>query len=74
VSLDPRVARDIPLGPAKLQLIFEAFNLLNADNINSVRTGLYSASGTTLTRVSNFQEPLTSAGPRVIQLAAKILF
>lgn len=74
VSLDPRIARDIPVGPAKLQLIFEAFNLLNRDNINSVRTGLYSASGTTLTRVSSFQEPLTSSGPRVIQLAAKVIF
>jgi hypothetical protein len=74
ITLDPRIARDIPAGPAKLQLIFEAFNLLNRDNINSVRTGLYSASGSTLTRVSNFQEPLTSSGPRVIQLAAKVIF
>jgi hypothetical protein len=74
VTLDPRVARDIPLGPAKLQLIFEAFNLLNRDNINSVRNGLYSASGTVLTRTTNFQEPLTSTGPRIIQLAAKITF
>jgi outer membrane receptor protein involved in Fe transport len=74
VSLDPRIARDIPAGPAKLQLIFEAFNLLDRDNISSVRNGLYSASGTTLTRVSNFQEPLTSSGPRVIQLAAKVIF
>ena len=48
--------------------------LLNRDNINSVRNGLYTASGTVLTRTTNFQEPLTSTGPRIIQLAAKITF
>ena len=75
VSLDPRVARDIPLGKAaKAQLIWEAFNLLNADNINGMRTGLYSASGTTLTKVTNFREPIQSAGPRIMQLAVKLLF
>jgi hypothetical protein len=74
VSLDPRVARDVPAGPVKLQLIFEAFNLLNRDNISSVRTTLYSASGTTLTQVTNFQEPLATTGPRIIQLAVKMMF
>ncbi len=74
VSLDPRIARDIPIRQARLQLIFEAFNLLNRDNISSVRTGLYSSTGTTLTRTTNFQEPLTTSGPRIIQLAAKVLF
>ena len=75
ISLDPRVARDIPLGSrAKVQLIVEAFNLLNGDNIISVRNGLYTGSGTTLTRTTNFQEPLTSSGPRIVQLAAKVIF
>ncbi|MGH9312324.1 MAG: TonB-dependent receptor [Vicinamibacterales bacterium] len=74
VSLDTRIARDIPIRRARAQLIVEAFNLLNRDNISSVRTGLYSSTGTTLTRTTNFQEPLTSSGPRIIQLAAKILF
>jgi outer membrane receptor protein involved in Fe transport len=74
VSLDPRIARDIPLGRAKVQLIWEAFNLLNRDNINFVRTGLYNVSGTVLTRVTNFQEPTSSSGPRIMQLAVKILF
>ncbi len=74
VSLDPRVARDVPAGPVKLQLIFEAFNLLNRDNISNVRTTLYSASGTTLTPVANFQEPLATTGPRIIQLAVKMMF
>lgn len=72
ISLDPRVARDIPLGRMKLQLIAEAFNLLNRDNISSVRTGLYTSTGTTLTRTTNFQESLTSSGPRIVQLAAKV--
>jgi len=74
VSLDPRIARDIPLGTAKVQLIWEAFNLLNRDNISGVRTGLYSVSGTVLTRVTNFQEPTSSIGPRIMQLAVKFLF
>jgi outer membrane receptor protein involved in Fe transport len=77
VTLDPRIARDIPLGGrARLQLIFEAFNLLNADNISSVRTGLYSYTPATqtLVPVTNFQENLTSSGPRIIQLAVKLLF
>ena len=74
ISLDPRVARDIPLGRVKLQLIAEAFNLLNRDNISAVRTNLYTASGFTLTRITNFQEPLSSSGPRIVQLAAKVTF
>jgi outer membrane receptor protein involved in Fe transport len=74
VSLDPRIARDLPVGRAKVQLIFEAFNLLNRDNINNVRTSMYSASGTTLTRVTNFQEPIGSSGPRIVQLAVKLIF
>lgn len=75
VSLDPRIARDVPLGgSAKVQLIWEAFNLLNRDNINGVRTTLYSASGTTLTTVTNFQQPVSSSGPRIMQLAVKLLF
>ena len=50
------------------------WSLLNRDNISNVRNTLYSASGTTLTRVTNFQESLTSSGPRIIQLALKMIF
>ena len=77
VSFDPRIARDIAVGgvgAAKVQLIWEAFNLFNRDNISAVRTTLYSASGTTLTRVTNFQEATLSSGPRIMQLAVKLLF
>ena len=74
VSLDPRIARDVPIGRVKLQFIWEAFNLLNRANVSSVRTGLYSVSGTVLTRVANFQEPTATSGPRIMQLALKVLF
>ena len=74
VSFDPRVARDFPVGRAKVQLIWEAFNLFNSDNINGVRTTLYSLSGTTLLHVANFGQPTSSNGPRIMQLAVKFNF
>ncbi len=78
-SFDPRIARNIGLGGrAKLQLIFEAFNLFNADNFNFVNTAYYRASastpGATLTPVATFGVPTASSGPRIIQLAAKVIF
>lgn len=66
--------RGARIGRSKVQLIWEAFNLLNRDNINAVRTNLYSVSGTTLTRITNFEEPTSSSGPRIMQLAVKFLF
>jgi outer membrane receptor protein involved in Fe transport len=74
ITLDPRVTRDIPLGRARVQLIAEAFNLLNRDNISSVNTSLYSLSGTTLRTSTTFQQPLASSGPRIGQVAVKVLF
>ena len=74
ISFDPRVARDIPAGRAKLQLIWEAFNLFNRDNISGVRNTLYNVSGTTLTTLTNFQQPTLSSGPRIMQLALKLRF
>jgi outer membrane receptor protein involved in Fe transport len=76
VTLDPRIARDIPLGGARVQLIWEAFNVFNRDNFNSVDATLYSASTTdlTLTPSTTFQRPLTSAGERIMQLAIKVTF
>jgi hypothetical protein len=84
-SLDPRITKDIGLfSTAKLQLIAEAFNLTNRSNVNGVRTtyeAVTSASGqvTKLTvqddpKKSPFGQPTLSAGPRIIQLAAKITF
>ena len=73
-SVDPRIARDIPLGRTKLQLIWEAFNLFNRDNISGVEATLYSVTGTTLTRTTTFGRPTATAGERIMQIAAKITF
>ena len=36
VTFDPRIARDVPIGRGRVQLIWEAFNLFNRDNITAV--------------------------------------
>ena len=74
VTFDPRVAREIPIGEARVHLIWEAFNLFNRDNISGVDTTLYSVSGTTLTSATTFGRPLASAGERIMQLAVKVTF
>lgn len=74
VTFDPRIAREIPIGPARLQLIWEAFNLFNRDNISNVDATYYSVAGTTLTRTTTFGRPLLSTGERIMQVAAKISF
>ena len=76
-SLDIRIAREIALAKrATLQPIFEAFNLLNADDVNVVNTTLYSVNTTTnvLTPNASFGQPLATAGQRIIQLALKLTF
>jgi hypothetical protein len=74
VTFDPRIAREIPIGQVRLQLIWEAFNLFNRDNISGVETTFYSVSGTTLTPGTLFGRPTLSSGERIMQLAAKITF
>ncbi len=74
VSWDPRITKDIPIGAVDLQLIAEAFNVLNRSNVTGVNQGYYSVSGTNLTKLSAYGTPTTSAGPRIIQLAAKVIF
>ncbi|HET7219901.1 MAG TPA: hypothetical protein VFJ02_17710, partial [Vicinamibacterales bacterium] len=74
VSFDPRVARDVRIRAARLQLIWEAFNLFNRDNISGVETTYYGVTGTTLTRGTLFGRPTATAGERIMQLAAKITF
>jgi len=77
-SLDPRITRDIKFHEnAKLQLIFEAFNLFNRFNLtssSSIRTAQFAVTGGQLVRQSNFGTVSGAANPRVIQLAAKIIF
>jgi hypothetical protein len=72
--LDLRVQRDLPFGDRRVQLIWEAFNLFNRDNINGVNTALYGVTGTTLTTNGTFQRPTSSFGERIMQLAIKVVF
>ena len=74
VQLDVRITRDIPLGRATAQLMAEAFNVFNRDNITSVAAFQYGVSGTALTPVADFGRPTTTAGERIVQLAARITF
>jgi hypothetical protein len=83
VSLDPRVTREVSLKErARLQFIFEAFNIFNRYNVsatpasspNAVRNTLYALTGGQLVRQSNFGQILGTSNPRVIQLATKIVF
>jgi hypothetical protein len=57
-----------------VQLIWEAFNLFNRDNISAVDTTYYSVSGTTLTPGTTFGRPTASSGERIMQLAVKLRF
>jgi outer membrane receptor protein involved in Fe transport len=77
LSVDPRIARDIPLfGDAKLQLIAEAFNVFNRDNISGVNRTRYAYNATTfvLTPSATYGTPTATAGQRIVQLAAKLSF
>src|SRR5512135_16427 len=74
MSLDPRITKDIPIGPVNLQLIAEAFNILNRSNVVGVTQSYWSVSGQTLTPLSSYGSPTVSAGPRIVQLAAKVIF
>jgi hypothetical protein len=88
-SLDPRLTRNIPVGPrAKLQIIWEAFNVLNHTNITGVNNVQYTVSGFSpdcgiasspclvpLNQgLSAFGIPASSSGARVMQLAVKFEF
>ena len=76
-DLSPRITRDIGIyGSARLQLIAEAFNVLNRSNVNVVNRTYYSYNSTTkvLTPLTTFAFPTSSSGPRTIQLAGKITF
>jgi outer membrane receptor protein involved in Fe transport len=76
-SLDVRIARDVPIaGRVRLQPIFEAYNLFNSDNVNSVNQGLYNVNVATnvLTPNTIFGQPLTTAGQRIMQVAIRVRF
>ena len=73
-TVDPRVTKDVPLGPVTVQLIAEAFNIFNRSNVVGVTQTYYRVAGTTLTPVSTFGFPTASAGPRIVQLAVNVIF
>jgi len=74
VTMDLRVARDVPVGRNKVQVIWEAFNLFNRSNFNFANNTYYSVAGTTLTPSAAFGTPTGSAGERIMQLAVKFIF
>jgi outer membrane receptor protein involved in Fe transport len=82
LSIDPRIARDIPLfSGARLQLIAEAFNLTNRSNVSNVNRTRYSLSTDAtsgksflVSPTATFAFPTASVSPRIIQLAAKLIF
>ena len=74
-SVDPRITKAFRIaGDTELTLIAEAFNVFNNHNVNGERNVYYSLTGGVLVPQSNFGTPTSSAGPRIIQLAAKLSF
>ncbi len=57
-----------------MQLIFEVFNVFNGDNISAVNTTCYTVAATVLRPGTTFQQPLASSGPRIGQVAVKVIF
>ncbi|HSP36064.1 MAG TPA: TonB-dependent receptor, partial [Thermoanaerobaculia bacterium] len=73
-DLSPRISRELPVfHGAAIQLIAEAFNVLNRSNVNGVNNTWSIVNGK-LGPVAAFGTPTSSAGPRIIQLAAKVTF
>lgn len=86
-NIDARLSRRIPLGKqAKLELIAEAFNLLNTTNISGQNRNLYNFANGVLVPQTNLANPRSNFGfdsstqvnfedtQRIVQLAAKITF
>jgi outer membrane receptor protein involved in Fe transport len=78
-SFDPRITKEIRFHErARIQLIAEAFNAFNRPNFSGVNNTFYSltGSGATALLVKNaaFGRPTSTTEPRIIQLAAKLIF
>ena len=82
-TVDLRLSKAVPLNSerVKLRLIAEFFNLTNRANINAVLTTRYTFSGGFFLPLANPAVPSTTFGwpqsvydPRILQLAAKIVF
>jgi hypothetical protein len=89
ITLDPRLTRTAVLNERfRMQFIVEAFNVFNRTNISAVRTTQYARStsasvcgiaGTPClvpqnTGTTAFGVPTGTLGPRIMQLALKLLF
>jgi hypothetical protein len=89
VSLHPRLTRNLAIKErVRLQFIWEAFNIFNRINFSDVRTTQFSRSASTAvcgiagtpclipqsTSTTAFGAPAATLGPRIMQLALKLLF
>ena len=75
-TADVRLTRDIPLFKERvlLRLIGEAFDVTNRANFNSIVTTQYTFAGGFYRPTTNFLFRSTTFDPRILQLAAKIIF
>ncbi|MEO8658853.1 MAG: TonB-dependent receptor, partial [Bryobacteraceae bacterium] len=75
-TVDVRLSKDIGLVKerVKLRLIGEGFNLTNRANFNGIQSTHYTFSGGFFRPTTNFLATQTTFDPRIIQLAAKIIF
>ncbi len=75
-SVDPRITKEIRFGGVGLQLIAEAFNVLNRSNVSNVNRAYYSYNSqrNELSPLTSYRFPTVSSGPRIMQLAAKVTF
>jgi outer membrane receptor protein involved in Fe transport len=86
-SVDPRITKEFGVyGGARIQLIAEAFNVFNESNVSVERNTFYgfgTIPGSTppvtgflpqTNPLTGYGTPSVSVGPRIVQLAAKIIF
>ncbi len=74
-NIDARLARRIDITKKlRLELVAEAFNLLNSTNVTVQRNGFYNFTNGVLAPQTNFGQDSGAADPRIVQLAAKITF
>jgi hypothetical protein len=89
VSLDPRFTRNVQINErATLQIICEAFNVFNHGNVTAMRTTQFARNNSPTacglagtpclvpqdSGLGAFGTPAATSGPRILQLAIKILF
>lgn len=89
ISLDTRMTKNIRLSErSRFQILAEGFNILNRGNVSAVRTTQFGMSNSVAvcgiagvpclvpqnTGLNAFGVPTAAPGPRIFQLAAKLLF